>query len=176
MKPAAILNMQLTIKANGEDSLLDIAVQQYGNVAALFDIALLNELAIDAVPVLGKELIKPVVPETVIAYKTIVNKRKPLPRLIVTAGDEQALVDLAMQECGSVESLFQMAVLNKISVTDDLIIGQQYKKLPVANADIAQVFAGEHKPASNTPVPEDLLPMPLQGVDYWYIEEDFIVS
>lgn len=167
--------MQPTIKANGEDSLLDIAIEQYGNVAALFDIALLNGLQPDSVPALGLVITKPVIDELVNA-KTIINSRKPLPKMIVAAGDDQGLIDIAMQECGSIEALFHLSVLNKRSITDDLIVGTQYKKPDVINKKVAGVFADEHKPASNTAVPEELLPPPLEGIDYWYIEIDFKVS
>lgn len=167
--------MQQTIKANGEDCLLDIAAGEYGNVSALFAIALSNGLDIDAVPGAGIVIVKPEVPEAV-AYKTLVNKRKPAEKAIVSAGTDQALIDLAMQETGGIEALFTMAVLNKISITDDLVIGQQYKKSAVATQKIVDVFTGAHKPASNMAVSEDQLPAPQEGIDYWYIEVDFKVS
>lgn len=42
----------------------------------------------------------------------------------VTAKDFQNLFDVAVQEMGSVDAAFELARLNDISITDDLVSGQ----------------------------------------------------
>jgi hypothetical protein len=162
------------INSNGESSLSDVAVNKYGNMEALFDIAIANGVSPDTVPVLDGEVQLPVLE---LIRKTVKNNRKPLPIYpFVKAGGDQALIDIAMQEAGTVESLFEVALLNGICLTDDLTPDHEYKRPALVNAKVVSVFSGAVKPASNTPVDEEQLPVELNGIDYWYIENTFIVS
>jgi hypothetical protein len=157
------------INSDGESSLSDVAVNKYGNMEALFDIAIANGVSPDTVPVLDIEVQLPVLE---LIRKTIKNNRRPLPVYqFVTAGGDQALADIAMQEAGTVESLFEVALLNGLCPTDDLTPDQEYKRPAVMIEKVVSVFSGAIKPSSNAPYD-----FGLEGIDYWIIENTFIVN
>ncbi len=81
----------------------------------------------------------------------------------------QSLMDIAIQYCGSAEAVFALAVLNGLSITDDLVAGQVLL-LPIEyNVAIAQIFAQEnYYPAVNILPSQD-------GIDYDTIEIDLEV-
>jgi len=65
----------------------------------------------------------------------------------------QSLFDLAVQTCGSVESIFDLAVRNLICITDTLIPGQIVKLPDVGNKGIVNYYTiGDIIPASDTDV------------------------
>jgi len=162
--------MQLTV--SGDISLADVAVLKYGNLEALFDIAAANGLNADAVPVAGA------INLPVLDIKSKAGRRNTSGVVIspfIKASADQALVDLAIQAGGSVEAIFDVASLNSLnSLTDDLIIGNSYYKPSVINNTVIVKLNG-FKPASAGSVPETQLPPVQEGIDYWIIENNFIV-
>lgn len=163
--------MQLTV--SGDISLVDVAVLRYGNLEALFDIAGANGLNADAVPVAGA------IDLPVLDIKSKAGRRNTSGVVIspfVKALADQVLVDLAIQAGGSVEALFDIADLNGLnSLTDDLIAGNSYYKPAVLNNTVIVKLNG-FKQASGGSVPETQLPPAEEGIDYWIIENNFIVS
>ena len=55
----------------------------------------------------------------------------------------QTLFDIAIQSCGSAEAAFELAVLNGISVTDDLVPGQELVMPDVVNKNISTYYANK---------------------------------
>ncbi len=82
----------------------------------------------------------------------------------------QCPIDIAMQEAGSIEALFDFALANGISITDDMIAGNIYTKPAMRNKSIAAVFYSKLKPASAYVWEGE------EGIDYWQIERNNIVS
>lgn len=92
---------------------------------------------------------------------------------IIQARDRQTLLDIAMQESGTAEEAFALAVANGLSVTQDLYNTQQLVSTPVVNALVVNTFKRENrKPATG----ETLLSDDDEGIDFWAIEEDFIIQ
>lgn len=89
----------------------------------------------------------------------------------------QTSLDMAIQELDDVERLFEIAIDNDISITDDLVPGTQ---LLVGDPDksvrnIVQLFSDPaNAPASADE--EQLVNSRLEGIGYWKIENDFIVQ
>lgn len=86
----------------------------------------------------------------------------------------QSLLDISIQECGSIETVFAIAERNGISITEDLIVGQAImfsSEEIVKKKVVATLATFGIKPA--TAVTTNILP---EGVEYWRIEFDFIVS
>lgn len=163
-----------SIKADGESSLCDMAVLMYGNIEGMLALVKANDLSFDDVPEVDAEIMAPTV--TLVKNLLRINDRViPKYPFVETAGD-QALMDLAIQETGSFESVMQMAFINGISITDELELEREYRKTDVVDERIVAVFAGALKPASNVPVDEEQLPAEPEGIDYWIIENTFIVS
>lgn len=74
-------------------------------------------------------------------------------KVIVLAG--QTIPDIAMQQSGSVEAMFALAVNNGLSITDNLPVGSSltYGATPY-DSTVAKIFQdGNYKPASNDSSP-----------------------
>lgn len=59
---------------------------------------------------------------------------------ITIIDSRQTLADIAIKYIGDIESLYELAVLNSLSVTDSLIVGQTITLPPVINQRIATYF------------------------------------
>lgn len=161
------------ITADG-DCIVDVVMATFRNLEALFDLAILNNTSIDAEPGAGAYLVLPTLVFDVAKSNNVT--RIALLDKSVKARAMQAFVDIAMQEAGSVESLFEVAVLNGLSITEKLTIGNAYLKPVIALQDIVKVFKGALKPASDDEVPNPELPGGKSGIGYWGIEIDFEVQ
>ena len=96
---------------------------------------------------------------------------------MVRAISNQSVFDLAVQTSGSAESAFAFALRNGLSVTDTLTPGQQLTTVDIMNIDIANYYNARNlKPATDYTVSEPQPEPGLEGIDYWAIEIDFVVS
>jgi hypothetical protein len=86
----------------------------------------------------------------------------------------QTLLDISVQTAGTLDSLFELASLNGMGITDELVAGQTLTAPAVALFEVADYFR-KYKlyPASATTPLSALLP---EGIEFWSIEFDFIVS
>ena len=86
----------------------------------------------------------------------------------------QSLFDIACQTLGSAESAIQIALLNGISVTDDLQVGQELEIPGVANRSIVTYYFNKGlTPATGI---TDTEVATLGGLGYMAIGIDFIIS
>lgn len=95
-----------------------------------------------------------------------------------TITERQSLLDIALQHSGSMEAAFEIALLNELSLTDDLAAGTQVV-LPEndGNKEVANYYAvNDLRPASAITQVEinDTLNIG-EGVEFWAIEYDFEV-
>ncbi len=160
--------------ADGEQSLADIVSGRYGSFEALFEIAAANNFAIDDLPLLDAVIVFPelnIAPVKTIAIPVVV----VVDDTVAAAGD-QTPIDLAIQEGGTVEALFDFALLNSMEITGDLIVGQAYKKPALLNRSIAEIFNEIRKPASGYNLEDTITALTPEGIDFWIIEDTFIVS
>lgn len=88
--------------------------------------------------------------------------------------DNQSLLDVAVQTSGSVESAFEIAVKNNISVAGSLKAGDELENVSVANNKIVDQFKIKEL-VSATAFNKDVRGQ-LSGIDYMTIEEDFIIG
>lgn len=90
--------------------------------------------------------------------------------------DRQNLFDIALQETGSIDTVFAIAVANGINITDEIPPGTELVIPEVeGNADVYRYYrANNLRPASGSIQATEI--EILEGIDYWYIEMDFIVS
>lgn len=69
-------------------------------------------------------------------------------KIVVLEG--QTLIDLAIQQCGSVEAAFQLAVENDLSVTDELSAGLELSSIDPVERPVAQYYEAKRlKPATS---------------------------
>lgn len=142
------------MKAQENQTLIDIAIQCTGSADAAYDIALLNGLSVSDILVPGIDLILPSVinPDVVAYYSTkaispatawldnvgrvlsaadvIISDETLLTTDLITTLEGQTLIDIAIQTCGSADAVFDLAVANGMSISDDLMPGT--KLIPVA--------------------------------------------
>ncbi len=99
--------------------------------------------------------------------------------MTATVEQGQSLKDIAIQYCGDAAALFSLALLNDISMTEDVAAGTQLQLPPVVNPDVVKYFEQvkhftNHIPA--TKLDEAESEAALEGIGYWTIGIDFIVS
>lgn len=88
--------------------------------------------------------------------------------------DRQNLLDIALQETGSIEGVFELATANNIAVSDEVVAGTELMVPEVnKNSDVLRQYKSNNiKPATGNIQDAEIL----DGIGYWYIEMDFISS
>lgn len=81
----------------------------------------------------------------------------------------QNLLDIAIQESGTLASLFEIALLNNVSITDDLTAGQEIK-IPAAFENIHQGVLTVYKARQIFPATSLSSNQLFVGIGFDYIE------
>lgn len=84
----------------------------------------------------------------------------------------QSLLDVAIQSTGTIESLFEIAELNELSITDDLAAAQTVNVFVETSEGVLKDYFTNRKINSHV----DTLPEKSGGIDYMGIQIDFKVS
>lgn len=87
----------------------------------------------------------------------------------------QSFLDMVLQGTGSIDNVIAMAVANDIPITADLIIGQKLKLTQATKPAIVSFFTPIQKRPATAWNLIDFEPKP-EGISYWAINNDFIVS
>lgn len=91
----------------------------------------------------------------------------------------QSLLDLALQHTGSVENAFALAVTNGLSLTDDLAVGNwliaDSQELN-ANKEILNYYQSKNVQPATAIGGKWEAGSQLEGVGYWAIKTEFIIS
>ena len=143
----------------------------FGGDDALFELADLNGIGITEILTAGITL-SVTEPKSVELERLIVTPDKQLTRSL--AG--QAWIDMCMQEIGNEERLFDLADLNDVSITDDIAAGTAILSIAEARKEIVRVLqrvkpASRIRPENDTDTGEIM-----EGIEFWAIEFDFVVS
>ncbi|WP_343671826.1 hypothetical protein [Chitinophaga sp.] len=95
----------------------------------------------------------------------------------VNVKPHQCLLDISMQEKGSTAALFDFAVANARSITDDLIAGESLfiPDIDIVDRSVWQELQEEGVVPSNGYTTEDTA-IVLQGIGYMGIQLDYRVS
>lgn len=89
----------------------------------------------------------------------------------------QSLSDIAVQACGSAEASFAIALANDCSLTEPLAPGQMLAVPPAVKKDIAAYFKDKGiKPATAITTEQYNNTIQGEGLEYWTIGEDFIIT
>lgn len=163
------------IKVLPHTTMLDAALLD-GSLEAVFGVAFANGKSITDELVVGEMLQSSGLKFKPSVMAPIANPDKA--QVSVMAG--QTLLDLAVQELGSLEAVFALSLLNRLPTTAELTTSQMIDfSINPLNKKVAQTFKNNSwKPASaTTSAPAGQPPLPvLEGVDYWAIEVDFKVQ
>ena len=93
--------------------------------------------------------------------------------------NNQTLQDIAIQYCGTLSALFDLALLNGVSITGDLVPGP-ILTIPSKDYGFQEVVnyfeVNKLQPATNLTQENISIIEGLTGIDYWAIENNFIVQ
>lgn len=95
----------------------------------------------------------------------------------IIISEKQTLLDIAIQETGSLESVFEIAEANGLVVSDILEPGLELK-IPgglIIDTDVFSFFQSNGLFPANG-YSDDELQEKFDGIDFWAIEDDFIVQ
>ena len=87
-----------------------------------------------------------------------------------TTRNNQTLLDIAVQECGTVEAAFEIAERNGLALTDELNTGQ---KLDIVMTTTREESVVQELAAA--PSAEETEMVPYGGIGFMGIEIDFVV-
>ena len=88
----------------------------------------------------------------------------------------QSILDVAIQQCGSVESILDMAALNSISVTDDLNAGASLVMPDAKDGKVVSYYSVNRVTPATAVTLDEINQHPVGGINFMGIEIDFIVS
>ncbi|MEB3005765.1 hypothetical protein [Capnocytophaga sp. G2] len=100
----------------------------------------------------------------------------------ITVLHNQSLLDLALQHTGTIESIFELAILSEKSVTDDIVAGASLdvpSLLPegARNKDILAYYTAKNIQPATAFTKEDKQVFERQeGISIWAINLDFIIG
>lgn len=93
--------------------------------------------------------------------------------------NNQMLIDIAIRYFGTVEALVELAVLNGISITEELVPGQTLE-LPNIDYGFQEVVAffkvNKKQPATALTQDNNEIIEGDSGIGFWIIEDNFIVQ
>lgn len=94
----------------------------------------------------------------------------------LTVGHNQNLFDISIQKNGNVQTVFELALLNKISITDNI---EPAQKIEVATSDLivpelVDYFINRQQKVATGSI--NTLEIRPAGIGYMIIENDFIVG
>lgn len=101
--------------------------------------------------------------------------------MTITVLHNQSLLDLALQHTGTIESVFELAVLNEKSVTDDMVAGASLNVPPLSegarNKDILAYYTAKNlQPATAFTKADEEVFERLEGISIWAINLDFAIT
>ena len=90
--------------------------------------------------------------------------------------ERQSMLDVAVQHSGGIESVFDLAFSNGLSITDDI---NPYDSLlgceSIVDSDIVDYYSNKGIVPFTAPTVDDLTQHPVGGINFMGIEIDFIV-
>jgi len=95
----------------------------------------------------------------------------------IVVKSRQSVLDVAIQAHGSVESVIEFAILNGLSLTDELEAGTVVTVGTEINGKVKRFY--DHNdivPATAISKAEKNETISQEGIEFWGIENDFIVS
>jgi hypothetical protein len=94
--------------------------------------------------------------------------------MLYKISEGQSVLDVAVQKCGAAEAALALAIRNEVSITEELSIGKEIVLSEVVNKNIAAYYANKNlSPATGITTNGELLD---EGIEFWAIEYDFVVS
>ena len=93
--------------------------------------------------------------------------------------ERQSLLDITIQQTGDLDAIFKIVEIEDISMTDDLTAGGDPIECNfINNKPVADYYRINHiRPATSITLDElNAITGRLEGIDYWIVEDDFVVQ
>lgn len=87
----------------------------------------------------------------------------------------QSFLDKVLETTGSIDNAFAMAILNGMSITDDVVVGQELKATGATLKSVVSIFNNKKRPATAITM-EQLQEIESKGIGYMRIGTTFIVG
>ncbi|MFV8392740.1 hypothetical protein [Flavobacterium sp. LB2P6] len=87
----------------------------------------------------------------------------------------QSFLDKVIETTGDIENGFKMSILNGLSITNDVVIGQELKTTEVTLKSIVSIFNDKKRPATAISM-EQMQEIESKGIGYMRIGSTFIVG
>lgn len=97
----------------------------------------------------------------------------------ITVLNNQSLLDIAIRHCGTIEAITDIAILNNLSITNELSPGEIIKipDYDYGYQNVVNFFEDNKKePATALSSADKLIIEGESGIDFWIIEDNFIVQ
>lgn len=164
--------MEKVIVKQGQ-SIIDVAVEHLQNADAAYAIALLNGFSVTQALNAGTWLKLPTLKRSIASEPSV----KQIDAFVVTVKQGQSIFDIAVQYCGEAHAAFELAKINNITVTTSLVAGTTLLLPKSLNEGLTKYFKdGKHVPATAANLKTQVIEPIFSGIDYWAIENDFIVQ
>lgn len=86
--------------------------------------------------------------------------------------NEQCFIDVVLEATGNLNNVLLMAVANNTSITDENVVGSDYKVVGTINRPVVDRLRTYPPGTSLAPLDIEIL----EGVGYWIVNKDFKVS
>ncbi len=166
-----------SIQLQAGETLFDVAIKRYGHMQGLLNLIIDNDLGFTDEPKPGVVLEI----DNSVSFKNlkkikIATQVDELPNEAVVKA-RQNLFDMSLQIYGDLSGLIELAEDNDLNLTQELTPGTKLKsRIEVKNKQVVSFFkARKNKPATGLSISETEKLKP-EGIDYWAIEYDFVVS
>lgn len=155
-------------------SIIDLTIEAYGNMEGYFDLLVSNPaIGLDTTLMPGTQLTVVDVPANPIEYAEK-NRFTENPIDVITVDYHQSIIDLIVQETGSIEGLFPFIQYNGIGLNTKPIVGTPLRMKANMIADSAvQRYFKRNKLKVNT---SSTNPTLFGGIGSMKIGTDFVVS
>ncbi len=86
----------------------------------------------------------------------------------------QSFLDMVVQLTGNIDNALDMALKNNVSITDNIAIGAEFTAVSTTNKSVVE-YMENNNPATAINTEDSTLTI-YEGISFWAIDNDFIVS
>jgi hypothetical protein len=165
--------MNETVKHSGE-SIIDVAIREYGHIHGLYNLIKDNALSFSSDVLPGSVLMVDEDADFSELPEVEIKVIKSAAPNYITVEPNQNIYDLAIQETGDISGIVDLVKSNNISFSSQVIGGEKFIK-PGVISKVLVNYLKYNKPATGSEVLVNNTPVK-EGIGYWNIEVDFIVS
>ncbi len=94
----------------------------------------------------------------------------------LTVLDRQNIFDIAIQVAGNTEAAFELALLNDLSITDNMEVGLELTTVEKTNRPVADYYDAKQLKPATAATDEQFNEITGEGIGFMGIEIDFKVS